>query len=162
MRPSAGTRLCCALSAVLAALLLGWPAISDEIPEKVGYELEHYRKMCVEAGGTPGTLEAAIVRHDVDGDGELDWILDSRKLACPGARASYGKATLLAIFLRHEGNWYRSLLQAVLDWEVGFARGLPSLKLKQTGDWCVPERKKPCWMTFVFERGRGMRHIRTQ
>ena len=161
MRPSVGTGLFGALSAVVAAALLCQPAISDDIPEKVGYELEHYRKICVDAGGTPGALETAIVRHDVDGDGEVDWILDLRRLPCPGARPSYGQGTLLAIFLRHQGNWYRSLLQAVLDWEVGFARGLPSLKLKQSGDRCVPPRKKPCWETYVFER-RGMRHIRTQ
>ena len=159
MRSFRRTGALCALGGVLLASL---PAVSEDIPEKVRYELKNYGDVCVEAGGKPGPLESVIVRHDVDGDGEVDWILDLRRLPCPGARPSYGQGTLLAIFLRHQGNWYRSLLQAVLDWEVGFARGLPSLKLKQSGDRCVPPRKKPCWETYVFERSRGMRHIRTQ
>jgi hypothetical protein len=148
----------CAVSAVLLASL---PAASDDIPQRVRYELDNYRDMCVKAGGKPGALEAAIVRHDVDGDGVVDWILDSRKLPCPGASPSYGEGTLLAIFLRYQDSWNRALLQSVMGWEVGFARGLPSLKLKKKGEDCVPRRKTSCWETYVFEP-RGMRHIRTQ
>jgi hypothetical protein len=159
MRSFSRTGAICALGAVLLA---SQPSVSDDVPQRVRYELDNYRDMCVKAGGKPGALEAAIVRHDVDGDGVVDWILDSRKLPCPGASASYGEGTLLAIFLRYQDSWNRALLQSVMGWEVGFARGLPSLKLKQPGDRCHPKRKAPCWETYVFERAGSMRHIRTQ
>ena len=143
-------------------LLANVPAASDDIPQRVRYELENYHDMCVKAGGKPGALESAIVRHDVDGDGVVDWILDSRKLPCPGASRWFDTGTMLAVFIRYQESWNRILLQAVIDWEVGFARGLPSLKLKKSGDDCVPPRKKSCWETYVFERDRYLRHIRTQ
>jgi len=147
------------LSAVLGAALLAPSARAEDIPHNVRSELEVARDLCVKAGGTPGALEGAIVRHDVDGDGVVDWIVDSRRLPCPGR--SRVESTMLFVFVRYQDRWLRILLDTVLDWEVGFARGLPSLKLKHPGEECMQPRKGPCWKTFVFDRG-VMRHIRTQ
>jgi hypothetical protein len=163
MRPSGRAGLIGALGGVVAAIVFGLPAVSAEMPERVRKELEGFRELCVKAGGTPGVLEAAATHYDVDGDGEPDWILDSKKLSCAGAGPSYNNDTsrVFALYLRDRANFSLKLLQTVLAWEVGFARGLPALKLKRSGEDCQPRRKTPCWETYIFDRG-TMRHIRTQ
>jgi hypothetical protein len=56
-------------------------------------------RQCVEVGGKPSTEPGAVTRADLRGQGQVDWIVDTRSMICEGANTVWGGTAGQAVVL---------------------------------------------------------------
>lgn len=81
-----------ALTIVTAALAMSNAnASSPDIPDALQGKIDAARTACAEFDNGEFAMESdAVVRVDIDGDGEADWVIDEARFACSTAASLYG------------------------------------------------------------------------
>ena len=81
----------CVLTGVAVSFLVGVTAAraAAPLPGVVATALQEAAAICAEVGGTPDTSQA-LLRADLNGDGNEDFVLDVGGIACNGAASVYG------------------------------------------------------------------------
>ena len=136
--------------ALLVALLAVAGATARDVPQFVRGPLSGFAHDCRQAGETVD-LDAMLTSADLDGDGQLDWLIDTRK-GCKAVRDLYcttANACSLDIFLTRTGQ--RQASYKVLEYQVTPGHGLNVLRIVLAGAECGPAAH--CGRVLVWRNG---------
>lgn len=89
--PKVPTGICLSILAALAPMPFNAAAQTTDIPALLEARIDDARAACASFDNGEFALEDdAIVRVDLDGDGQADWVVNEGRFACSTAASLYG------------------------------------------------------------------------